>query len=964
MAEPARKLEDIEPDIRPQLRVISGGNQPGLHRRPDLREINNQETNPDTGHNDDSINDQEAAGSNITSGSWENKVEGDQAGDSKAKGRFSFLKKKGPLATIIILVFGGGIGITTLLSPSLLFINLKEVMVNKFNLSQLTSLDTRTNLILGKKTSITDLTSGLCGDKVTFACRYTTMSKKQVSKLEAAGITVNHGEVSVTTEKTVVNADGTKHTTTVTENKPYNSSITLGTVESGDSKITTELLKDSTSLTGRIVPTSLSVEGSEIKPNQLTKTLSENAEVRSAFQKAYNPKFASLADSINQKILSLLGLNKKAVSLKGDTDAEKMKDVQDEAIKPKESVDKSSSGLYKDEDGTIKDQNGEVIVDKDGKVVGGGGKYTAEEINTAKNLSKEAASAAATAANDLADSAANTAKTGEKAATEAIDSLESGSKAVVSGVLGKGSDIIGNACTAYNTIRAIGFGAKVVRATQLAGYAMLFLKIADQIKAGDSPNPADVAVLGTILTTEYASTKKTATDSYGYNYAAYGTTGALSTTAMQYLVGGGLTGQLINATSELNKTLGGNAESVCAFTNSKAGQALQTVVGIASLFNPITLSVRLVAGVLSTAVISSLPTILPALLNDIVAGVAVDSNTVGEASGDAITSGASYLMGSTAAAGGNAALTPTQAADYANLSNKVAQKYAEQDQLAYSPLDITNSNTLVGSIYTKILPYLSKMSSLSGIISSLASVTTDSIASLSPVTKAATTEDYQLCQDEDYKKMGLATDPYCNVVYGIPTQYLNEDPLEVAQNLYNNGQIDIDGKALAKGQATDKGGTSTGIYQSYIDNCFNRNLTAAPLGYTGDSNQYVDGSQCKINDSNKDYFLYYVDQRALNGMEGDDSTLEAASSYDQQKNISFYDSNTNPQNNVASSQKNNNSLTSVLSKITTLGSESVGSTVNTVKLLDNSNVYSLSSNDNNLFNYSSLGYTKGQGSNK
>jgi hypothetical protein len=156
------------------------------------------------------------------------------------------------------------------------------------------------------------------------------------------------------------------------------------------------------------------------------------------------------------------------------------------------------------------------------------------------------------------------------------------------------------------------------------------------------------------------------------------------------------------------------------------------------------------------------------------------------------------------------------------------------------------------------------MSSLTGVFSSIASITTGSFASLTaPTTNAASTDDYTMCQDYDYKAMGIATDPYCNVTYGIPPDALNADPVTVAQDLISKGQIDdttgdpIDGSNYAK----------------FVDECINRDISK-PLGKDGAG----DGKGCIFGNSypddngvpNNNYYIHFIDQRVQTGLDGED----------------------------------------------------------------------------------------------
>ena len=209
-------------------------------------------------------------------------------------------------------------------------------------------------------------------------------------------------------------------------------------------------------------------------------------------------------------------------------------------------------------------------------------------------------------------------------------------------------------------------------------------------------------------------------------------------------------------------------------------------------------------------------------------------------------------MGELANQGGNAPLTPTQAVAYTNLSDELADKSAKEDRLNHSAFDASDSNTFLGKITFNLLPYITKMSSLTSTISSLIGFSGNSIASIvSLKTKADNSAAaYSVCQDTTYRELGVATDPYCNVVYGIPTEYLNKDPTTVAQDLKNKGDIDDQGNIVDKSS-----------YSTFISNCINRG-TDSPLG-SNDNN----GKACLVNDSNADYYLYYIDNRAVTNLE-------------------------------------------------------------------------------------------------
>lgn len=716
--------------------------------------------------------------SSTAGGSLGNKAVGNNTGTFTSRLSFSALRKRSPLIVIILTLVGGGIGIGGLLSPGLLIVQMKEVMVNKFD-SQLGSMSVRSTKLLAKKMGTT---KGVC-TPVGILCKYSTMSEKQVANFEKAGIKVNY---------------------------------------------------DKQSIIGRAKPTSFEFNGETIEAKKFAKKVGSSPEFRSAVNKAYNPKFAGFADTIWAKAAAKLGISKKAANIDGKTDEERLKSIQEDTKNPAAT------------DAAATERVPNVGEDKPG-----GGTYSQTDVDAIK-----AKNAAAAAANSIADDAQTVAKDAVKAAPEVAAAAETAANTL------KVTGWMDNACSVYGMVKAVGYAAKTVRALQLARYAMIFLNVADQIKAGTA-KPEDVSYLGTILTTQFISknklgkiiSKKSATDSFGYQFAAFGKGGKMSNTASQFLAGGGLTGDMINVTSYINSVLGHTPQKTCGVLSNPFVSVGSLIGGVALFFVPgpnVLIGWKDALQGAAAVAMQVAMAYAPALLKDIVAGVLVDKNTVGEASGDAITSGASGIMSTAAQTGGNAPLTPTQAVAYNNLTSDIVAQYAEEDRLAYSPLDASNSNTFMGKIVGQLTPYLTNMSSLSGILSSVASITTGSFASLTGQTaNAASTNDYTMCQDFDYRDMGLATDPYCNVTYGIPPEYLKADPIEVASTLISDGQIDEETGDPIDGSE----------YATFVSDCIDR---TEPLG------QNTNDKDCKISDTNKNYYIHYIDQRVQTGLDGEE----------------------------------------------------------------------------------------------
>ncbi|MEI6228496.1 MAG: M15 family metallopeptidase [Candidatus Saccharibacteria bacterium] len=719
------------------------------------------------------------------------------------------LKKKGPLTAIILTIGGGGVGLAGLLSPGLLIVHMKEIMVDKFN-TQLASMEIRTTKVLSKKLG-KNLTSGVCTSVVSIKCKYSSMSNKQIAKLKNAGI-----EVETNGEKTIL---------------------------------------------GRNKVSGVKFNNDPIDPDQMAKELRKNPALRAAVKKGFNPKWAGFWDKIGNKALFTMQITKKGITFKKGSDAEKLAEVQDIAKKgsPEVSITKTSPPERS--------------------------KYTTDEdYNKAKADYDAAIKKSANAGIDtIEETAEKAAKTGTKSVGGALKKAGTAALETTGNFL-KVTGPADIACSVYGMVRSLGFLAKVVRAVQLARYAMMFFNIADQIKGGASPNSEDVAYLGTLLVADAASTiatnggikqmGKTAVESFGYQYAAYGKkdAGPMSNTAMQFLAGGGLTGQLINITSSINSILGGSPKTACAVLNNTAVQVGSAAAGIALLIagGPVTITAKTAINAAVQIAFGVALTVLPALLADLVAGVVVDKTTVGENVGDAITSGAGNALGTVAKTGGNGPLSPDQAAAYQNTTNEVLAMYAEEDRVTHSPFDISNRNTFLGSILFKSTPLIAKMSSPTGMLTSVASLVSGSLSSIMPTTHAADSNEYTTCADADYKEYGIAADPFCNIVYGIPPNKLNMDPNTVADNMA--GEIDID---ASTGEVTPKD-----KYKQYLDECVNR---TDPIGFNGENSTGSDGSACKISDGNAtfpkivSYSLFQIDQRVDSGMSGDDSDLENGS---------------------------------------------------------------------------------------
>lgn len=804
----------------------------------------NHGNNKSGGDSTDEVRDAEDAG-----GNWKSNYGGNKSKDGRTVTPMnvrSILKKRGPLGLIALLGLGGGLAGTVLFSPGLLLVHMKEALVDRMD-TQLTSMDARTTKILGLK--VKSLTSGICGSKITVKCRYATMSSKQVQKFEDANIKVNTEDVPSDPND---------------PNSPK-----------------------------RVKPTSFEFEGKQINANNFDSEFRSNANFRVALKKAYNPKFGGFTDKVWTKVAGKLGINKSKALPEGD-DKAKAKAIEDQT--------KNGSKLtIPSDDGVTCDDNGKCTrTGPDGKPQ----ELSPQEAEKAKALK----AAAATAAEEAA----------QEAGHEAAQAIGEAGKGVLTPIANfiKVTGVADEACTAYSSVRALGYAAKTVRALQLAHYAMVFLNAADQIKAGTF-SEADGAYLGGILTNVAydavsGAKRKAAMDSFGMQYALFGTAGKSDSYVSQFMAGGGLTGDLIAVTSYINAVLGNSPLAACRvlaspgvqFGSIAAGLGLMLIPGVGEGIA----AADVVKGVAAAAVQVGLA-VLPGLLKDIVAGNALDG-IVGEDAGNAIASGSGKMMSDLSAGGGNGLMSIDDAVAYSQTQASTVAMYSAEDRLTASPLDPTDSNTFVGSIVNKLMPYTPNLNNIGGSLGNIGSFVGSSLGSLIPQSSALSTEDirqsYSSCTDVDYKQLGIATDPMCNPIYGIPTQYLDIDPNTVVDDLVRTNNIDSETGAAV-------GGSS---YASYVDNCINRDR---PIGDVGDDYSKPDGSECIIKSQiTAEFALYTNDQRVQDGMDDEGTDPSAQSAFE------FYTPSGSSLN-VASS---NNSLDQYVPVNTTLSA-----TVNPVPAL-------------------------------
>jgi cell wall-associated NlpC family hydrolase len=731
------------------------------------------------------------------SGGWQNNYTGQSGQSRKRKIPLTFagsFAKRGPMALIFALLFGGA-GFVGLFAPGALIVSVKETMAEKFN-DQLTAMEKRNLVIIKKKLAGT--TDGICG-KITLRCRYNTMGNRQVKRLEAAGVKINKKTSPIPTRTRIA---------------------------------------------------SFEFEGRTITAPNFARELESSATFRSAMIRGYSPKLAGFADKLFGKLAAKLGINKQA-NITGDTDEERQKAITDaangtaaaEESAKVTSTEEDCDGGEGCEDGKRKkyfDDTGTEITKAEYDEIIANNSTLAEEFRTRRSLEE----------------------TGRTAAKGTLKG------ALTSTALGLGA--VDSACTGYVLIRTVSAAAQYIGAVQMLRYAQVFMNTADLIKAGDA-KPEQVETAGKILTSTNAA-GKSGTDSYGYHYAAYNDYDGmprkdaitpesidgnynnvvlteqqkkdveLSDETTKYI-----NGQLVteNLLTQLIAGIEGShttaaLDSTCRFVKSGWGQTIiigTALVGAVVAFFSGGASLTWGAGLqvaASVAISVSIAMLTPKLIQ-MASGTMIGQQELknGHRSMNAIVSGEGAMNHATSMTRGVPALSKNSVdlVAYQQETQKVKQQYAELDRLQYSPLDPSSPNTFMGTLVTRLLPYTSKMSSLSGSITSMTQLNLATFASLLPNASAADpTDEFNVCPDRDYQDMNMAADPFCN-----PKHYMksNPDPEIVLDYMESHDYVEKD---TEDGQPKD----GENDYGQYVKNCMERSVAIG--GYTEENDNK--GEEC------------------------------------------------------------------------------------------------------------------------
>lgn len=854
MAEPARKqTPDIEPDIRPSLRSIRGGGE-STPDRANLRALNKQEEEGSSVGSNKPVDDQERNPSNVIKGPWEDKTSADD--DNEPKGRSSFIKKKGPLAAIImsVLVGGGGIGFffTSALAPIAFF----ESIAGDLN-DQLGALDIRSEYMARNKLHGSDKRQAIkgCG-KMSIRCKFATVSEKQIRKLNKAGVKVEPGTV-----------------------------------------------KWKGLLGSRSVPKSYTFQGKEYDAAGWAKQLDTNRQAKIAQIKANSMKRGGLSDkSFINGVLKRFNLSLKPPELKG-----KAQSRMNHLMNAAKITDAKNINFSK-----ITNKNGKTVWVLDGdKRLNDDGTFKQTYTEKQKNQLEKAQKRTANAKPPSKLTKASVGALSVLGYWDVACSIKNmiGAAAITAKIANKAA-LVEFAMPIASLAGKMKAGDATPEEVETLGQFFMDTDnrkyIAEMSVADGNTNDEQLqATVSTNTDTSKQSNnpnyKKNAMDSGLYNMSSTGDVAPPSTSRSMYSLGMGQS-QLLAGFSNAaeiasiiaNVGVGGNVSCDVVQNGIVRGIGIiaSVVIGVASFGTGTAIQVGVAVGLMAVM------GILDSVLNGWVSGSIIDTDDLSDAPVEraaATWTGMSAIYGTAAQSRGLIPGNSSQLAQYQNdIQNPAKQDYIALESSEANPLDIYDQYSFLGSFARSMLGFTSSSVSGSSALSNIASIVSGGLSSIfkSPVYAATVDESrFKQCDDKGYEKIGIDPDVQCNVRYYMPSADLKMDTDDVAAYMEDNYVDAVTGlpsgytppqPAQSQGAAMDflSGTVSQYIdtrhyendYARFLDYCAYRSM---PWGETFEENPsgtmraWQTGEKCMRQGEPYNYFRIYTLDKTIQEIEDD-----------------------------------------------------------------------------------------------
>jgi hypothetical protein len=442
--------------------------------------------------------------------------------------------------------------------------------------------------------------------------------------------------------------------------------------------------------------------------------------------------------------------------------------------------------------------------------------------------------------------------------------VKGGLKGAVLGVF----SAIDKACSGYQLIRAVTFGAKIYKVISLIKYAGIFMTLADKLKAGDAKS-SEIGFLGALLMRPSAkkdSYGKTFFQSEGFNLVTQGKIAdhrglARFTAGSSFL-------KFFQATQKKFEQAGANKQT-CKQVKSWYGQVTLAVAGVA--LAGFSGGTSIIAGVVVSGVMSLIFSTIEAyvtpLLIQYAAGTVAPDPTDpegGYGAGNAFGTALGALGHFTGSANGERILTKADAAAVEMESNKEMAFQNKVDNYGKSPFALDNYTSVTSHLAMAIAPIAASpfsqnafqsvasiiTSPLSLFSSSLSGIVTGGVNAQSDISRGG-----EFCADDDSIQMGLAVDANCNPIPGEKDSVIQDPryaPDAVDKWMFDNGHAD-----------PETGEAKSDDFKKYIASCVDSTVPISPDGGGSDVGEDVDTRWCIDTREEFNYFRFYVANDAV-----------------------------------------------------------------------------------------------------
>lgn len=726
------------------------------------------------------------------------------------------LRGKSSLITVALVLFGGGGAVSIFASPSLAIVQLRQILTQDLN-DQLKAFENRHAYLM--RTKLATMTNGSCGT-VKIACRFSTMSDRQIERYAKRGITIERD-----TKGSLL---------------PNRGRVTSMTIQNPDGGTPIRITSAA----------------------ELTEKMRSDVSVRAAMQRAENPWFASMTDKTMKSALRTLGASK-ASRISGDTNEEREKSVNN-AVTSSEQLDAKNLTPEVGEDGK---ETGNMI-GPDGKVM------TPDEIATLNESARTAESAAKIKPGNIVSSVGK-----GVLITGAVDSACTVYNSMrMVGALAKVEKSKQAAQMAMATLLVpadkIMAGEGTDGETEFVGNKINNIggpeqpeKVVDESKIYDAGSQTSAPMK------DNPDVYATAFDSPGVKAALHGDVIPLDSKQARFSLAGGFIGTMGRVNSFIAAAVsGGNPDPKVISQKCKYVQNpyVRGTAFIAGIFAGIgTFGLYQAAGVAASLAIGMALPYAISLAADIAAGD-VFKDLYGSDFGSGSFVGTAAIMSTVAQQRGMKPLTAQEAVAYTQANQESLAQYADtQRYLARSePLNIYNQYSFLGSLATTVTPALSQSrTSASAVAMSITNLIPTTLASLTGTARAeSTVERFQQCEDPGYKALNIGADIYCNVRYGLSEEELSMDPVENARWMVESGNVAPDDET---GAPLDN--DLPWNYKKFMEECANRTV-----GYGEDQEENQgDGSNCLSPEHealNRHFRVFTMDRSVADYMDGVDDT--------------------------------------------------------------------------------------------